>query len=65
MSEIPDAPHSALHDLNKQIVKPTASIADDADSGPETADSSAAALWEIARELRKIRRELESIRRKK
>jgi hypothetical protein len=44
MSEIPDAPRSALHDLNKQIVKPTASIADDADSGPETADSSAAAL---------------------
>lgn len=44
MSEIPDAPHSALHDLNKQIVKGTASIADDADSGPETADSSAAAL---------------------
>lgn len=59
MNETPE------HDLNKNAVNPVASIADDMESGSEAADSSTAALWEIARELRKIRRELESIRRKK
>jgi hypothetical protein len=55
---------SSDYALEKKSSTSTASLADDADPGSFTPDSSAAP-WEIARELRKIRRELEAIRRKK